>query len=80
MVRNDDRLVRQVQRTLGRTARTSRLGRIAPSDRAELVARIDRLRELGDGFDGVRLSRFVVHGATIKQSARLGGECVATEV
>ena len=80
MLRSDDRLVCRVQRSLGRTARTSRLGRIAPSDRAELVARIDRLRELGDGFDCVRLSRFVVHGATTKQSARLGGECVATEV
>jgi hypothetical protein len=80
MVRSDSRLVCRVQRALGRTVRKSRSGRIAPSDRAELMARIDRLRELGDGFDGVRLSRFVVHGATTKQSARLGGECVATEV
>lgn len=80
MLRSDDRLVCRVQRSLDRTVRTSRLGRIAPPDRAELVARIDRLRELGDGFDGVRLSRFVVHGATTKQSARLGGECVAKEV
>ncbi len=80
MLRIDNRLVCRVQRALGRTARTSRSGRIAPPDHAELVARIDRLRELGDGFDGVRLSRFVVHGATIKQSVRMGGECVATEV
>jgi hypothetical protein len=80
MVQNDNRLVSRVQQMLGRTVRKSRLGHIAPSDRAELIARIDRLRELGDGFDGVRLSRFVVPSTTMKQSALMGGACVATEV
>lgn len=80
MVRSDDRLVCRIQRQLDRDTVTGRSRRIAPPDHAELVARIDRLCGLGDEFDGVRLSRFVVQSRSTGRSAPMGGECVTTEV
>ena len=75
-----NRLVRRLlQRPVGRDSNSTGLG-ATPRERAELEARIRRLRMLGNQFQHITLSSLV--GSTGEPGARVrdGGVCVATEV
>jgi len=79
MALGEDRLVRQVQRRLQTAAGSeTHAPTFGPRCIAELVARVERLRDVGDHWGHVKLSRYVV-GETTTVPARVRGCVVATE-
>ena len=80
MKNEPDRLVRRLlQRASDEDSPSSALG-ATPRERAELEARIRRLRMLGNTYQHITLSASV--GSTDRRGTRVrdGGVCVATEV
>jgi hypothetical protein len=80
MVRSPRRLVERIH---GRLHAAEPFGGSVPlawRDRAELEARVQTLRAMGESFRRVGLSRYVAPTDAMRVSGGVGGECVATEV
>ena len=80
MAGRSQRLVERVQWRLHAAGTRNGSAPLAGRDVAELEARVQTLRALGDPFHDVGLSKDIASGDAIKVSGGVGGACVATEV
>ena len=80
MAGRSQRLVERVQWRLRAAGASYGSASLARREVAELKARVQTLRALGDPFHDVDLSKDIACGDAIKVSGGVGGVCVATEV
>jgi hypothetical protein len=72
--------VRRVQQRLQPPDRAGLTACLTSREVAELEARAQRLRAMGDRFIHVGVSHYVAQGTAMEVLDRVGGECVAKEV
>lgn len=80
MTASVERLVRRIHRRLQLAGSGRSIPPLGRRERAELEARVQRLRARDDRFMHVRLSSFVAGVGATNVPGRVGGECVAKEV
>lgn len=73
MKQGNGRLVRRIQERVSPFQRNGARVAVAPSELAELRARVHRLRAIGDRFACVGVSRFVAADAQAAASGCIGG-------